>query len=399
MSTPAHFVRLQRLTGPLTAAPDAPADELGRFERTLARHLRDHPDLTIRGNRLPHEGPTLSRMRRTPSPNASALWRRSWLASRQGRRPRPRRSCSGARPRSARTSSATRCPSGEPGWRRRRATGPSSTTTASRLVRSLPADQADQRVPRRRLHPRVAGADLGNDHGPSVVSHRSRQRVDCVEPHRAGGGVAGLLHRPEDHGRVARSLAGRRGVGRQHHHPGIGNRIPPSGSGSGRGSSRTAGRWHRRGGGGRSAAGDLRSGVPAARQHRRAAGTPRARSLAARWTFEHVRPAADLAPAHRSGPGSVLGDHPHERPGSLRDRLVEVGALHGGRTRADRSRDDGVAAARREDRPAHGRRRGGHRRSLRDDGEGALDDVAGPRALQDDASPSGRDRGARPRDA
>ena len=51
----AHLARLQQLTGRLTPSPDAP-DELGRFEHTLARHLRDNADITIRGNRLPHEG-------------------------------------------------------------------------------------------------------------------------------------------------------------------------------------------------------------------------------------------------------------------------------------------------------------------------------------------------------
>lgn len=55
MNTRAHLARLQQLTGRLTALPDAP-EELGRFERTLARHLRDNAELTIRGNRLPHEG-------------------------------------------------------------------------------------------------------------------------------------------------------------------------------------------------------------------------------------------------------------------------------------------------------------------------------------------------------
>ena len=56
MDTRAHLARLQQLTGRLTPSPDAPDDELGRFERTLAKHLRDNADLTIRGNRLPHEG-------------------------------------------------------------------------------------------------------------------------------------------------------------------------------------------------------------------------------------------------------------------------------------------------------------------------------------------------------
>lgn len=55
MNTRAHLARLQQLTGRLTPSPDAP-DELGRFEHTLARHLRDSADITIRGNRLPHEG-------------------------------------------------------------------------------------------------------------------------------------------------------------------------------------------------------------------------------------------------------------------------------------------------------------------------------------------------------
>ena len=57
MNTPAHLARLQQPDGPPDSRrPDAPADELGRFERTLARHLRDNADITIRGNRLPHEG-------------------------------------------------------------------------------------------------------------------------------------------------------------------------------------------------------------------------------------------------------------------------------------------------------------------------------------------------------
>jgi hypothetical protein len=55
VNTRAHLARLQQLTGQLTPSPDAP-DELGRFERRLARHLRDNADLTIRGNRLPIEG-------------------------------------------------------------------------------------------------------------------------------------------------------------------------------------------------------------------------------------------------------------------------------------------------------------------------------------------------------
>ena len=53
MSSRALFVRLQRLTGRLSASPDAPADELTRFERILAEYLHANPDLVIRGNRLP----------------------------------------------------------------------------------------------------------------------------------------------------------------------------------------------------------------------------------------------------------------------------------------------------------------------------------------------------------
>ena len=56
MNTRAHLARLQQLTGRLTPSAEAPGDELGRFEGTLVRHLRDHADLTIKGNRLPHEG-------------------------------------------------------------------------------------------------------------------------------------------------------------------------------------------------------------------------------------------------------------------------------------------------------------------------------------------------------
>ena len=55
MDTRAHLARLQQLTGRLTPSSNVPADELGRFARTLAKHLRDNADLTIRGNRLPHE--------------------------------------------------------------------------------------------------------------------------------------------------------------------------------------------------------------------------------------------------------------------------------------------------------------------------------------------------------
>jgi len=49
------MARLQQLTGRLTSTPDAP-DELGRFQRTLVKHLRANADLPIRGNWLPHEG-------------------------------------------------------------------------------------------------------------------------------------------------------------------------------------------------------------------------------------------------------------------------------------------------------------------------------------------------------
>jgi hypothetical protein len=52
VSTPALFDRLRQLTGRLTAAPGAPEGELPRFERALAEHLRAHPDLSVRGNRM-----------------------------------------------------------------------------------------------------------------------------------------------------------------------------------------------------------------------------------------------------------------------------------------------------------------------------------------------------------
>jgi len=52
VSTPALFDRLRQVTGRLTAAPGAPEDELARFERALVEHLREHPDLSIHGNRL-----------------------------------------------------------------------------------------------------------------------------------------------------------------------------------------------------------------------------------------------------------------------------------------------------------------------------------------------------------
>jgi hypothetical protein len=58
VNTREHLGRLIQLTGRLSASK-ASADELDRFERTLARHLRDHPQLTITGNRLPHEGADL----------------------------------------------------------------------------------------------------------------------------------------------------------------------------------------------------------------------------------------------------------------------------------------------------------------------------------------------------
>jgi hypothetical protein len=59
VNTHAHLARLQQLTGRLTPSPNAPTNELDRFERTLAQHLRNNADLTIRGNRLPYEGADL----------------------------------------------------------------------------------------------------------------------------------------------------------------------------------------------------------------------------------------------------------------------------------------------------------------------------------------------------
>jgi hypothetical protein len=52
----AVLTRLQQLTSRLAAAPEAPRDELARFERALAEHLAANPNLTISGNRLQHEG-------------------------------------------------------------------------------------------------------------------------------------------------------------------------------------------------------------------------------------------------------------------------------------------------------------------------------------------------------
>lgn len=54
MNTRAHLARLQQLTGRLTPSSEAPT-ELARFERAIARHLRSHADITIRGNWLPHD--------------------------------------------------------------------------------------------------------------------------------------------------------------------------------------------------------------------------------------------------------------------------------------------------------------------------------------------------------
>ena len=205
---------------------------------------------------------------------------------------------------------------------------------------------------RRRLHPGAAGADLGDDHRPAVVSHRSRQRLDRVEPHRTGGGAAGLLHGPEDHGRVARSLAGRDGVRRQ---TSSSRRRQPHPSTS---------IWIR----------------PPRRTHRQTAGIDAAEAV-----VQLAEDASICSSSCRPAPSAggrasctVFGcqvdfeqtgqppiwlplisqvlipysatTHTND-PGSLRDRLVEVGALHGRRARADRSSADGVAPAGREDRP------------------------------------------------
>ena len=262
---------------------------------------------------------------------------------------------------SDRICSATRCPSGEPGWRRRPATDLSSTSTASHVwfdlfqpIRFVSVFFAGG------LNPGAARADLGDDHRPAVVSHRSGQRLDRLEPDRTGGGAAGLLHGPEDQGRLARSVSGRHRVGRQHHHPG-------SATASLHLDLDQAAAPHCPQDAGIDAAEAivqlpeaLRPAVSASGQQRRRRG----RIVHGVWLpggFQAVGSDADLAAAHRPDPRSVLRDHAHERAGSLRDRLVEVGALHGRRPRADRSSADGLAAAGREDRSAHGWRRRRHR--------------------------------------
>ncbi|MGH8516567.1 MAG: hypothetical protein ACREUE_03810, partial [Panacagrimonas sp.] len=50
-------VKLQQIVGRLAVSDGTRGDELGRFERTLAKHLRANPNLTIRGNKPNHEAP------------------------------------------------------------------------------------------------------------------------------------------------------------------------------------------------------------------------------------------------------------------------------------------------------------------------------------------------------
>ena len=259
-----------------------------------------------------------------------------------------------------------------------------------RLVRSVPADQVDQRVLRRQPRPRAAGADLGHDHRPAVVSHRSRQRLDRVEPHRTGGGAAGLLHRPEDHGRLARSLPGRHGVratassSRRRQplrsiwiwiRPRL--RTPPQAAGID--AAEAVVQLPRA----------LRSDVPTAGQHASRAGTPRARCSAARWTSSSPGQTPIWLPLIGQILVPYAADHAHERAGPLRDRRRR--SRRSARSRAARRsipRLTGWLLPAAKIDPLTRRRRGRHRLALRDDAEGALDDVAGSHARQDHAAAS-----------
>ena len=398
MSIPAHLARLQHLTGRLTPSSSAPADELARFERTLARHLRDHPDLTISGNRLPHEGADALEA------ESDAFTRRirNLEAELTGQPSEP----AAAAPLVFRRETAFRSAllgNSVPEW------GAGMAPAAS--YGPFLDDNGlhvwfDLFQPTRLVSVLFAGSATPVLRVPiwGTITGRQSYRIEAGSAwiasarHRAGGGARGLLHRSQDHGRVARSLAGRHRVRGQHRHPGVGHRRAPSGPGSDRRAAHRPGGGHRRGGGGRPPAGALRSRASASCQPRPGRGRL-VHGVRLPGRLPAVRAGADLASAHQSGPGALRGRHAHERAGSLRDRHVEVGALHGGRPRADRSRHDRMAPARREGRPAGARRRGGRRRPLRDRAEGALHDVAGSHARQDHAPSSGRDRGARPGDA
>jgi hypothetical protein len=49
--------KLQQIVGHLAVPESGRVEELARFERTLAEHLRSNPNLTIRGNTLSHQSP------------------------------------------------------------------------------------------------------------------------------------------------------------------------------------------------------------------------------------------------------------------------------------------------------------------------------------------------------
>ena len=389
MSIPAHLARLQHLTGRLTPSSSAPADELARFERTLARHLRDHPDLTISGNRLPHEG-------------ADALEDESDAFTRRIRNleaeltGQPMRAGGGGAARVPARDRVSLDPPRQLGARvgsRDGAGGELRTLPGRqrppRMVRPVPADAADQRVLRRQRRPPCCGCRSGA-RSPAGSPIASKPAAPGSRRTSSRGWRRCRATTPASRSRAGRSIS-RRSPRRPGTASSSRRRPPPRSIWTWiRPSRRTpprrrASTRRRRPSTCRSASISSFSFMPAAS----GAGTPRARCSAARSTSEQSGQAPLWLPLISQVLVPVRGRHAHERAGSLRDRHVEVGALHGGRPGADRSRHDGMALARREGRPAGARRRRGCRRPLRDRAEGALDDVAGSRARQDHA-PSSR---------
>ena len=171
---------------------------------------------------------------------------------------------------------------------------------------------------------------------PAVLSHRSGQRVDCLRAHRKHRRAAGLLHRSDRQGRVARPVAGGDAVGQPGHHQCGGGRRPSS-------------RFHQPA----PAHAPQIAGVDAIES---SVSLPKTFDLRFRFQSSTLQSGAGASTAFGCTTNfKPTGQPPvwvapvsqilvrysastaNEHAGSFRGRLLEVGSLHGERQRGDRS--------------------------------------------------------------
>ena len=324
MTIPAHLARLQHLTGRLTPSRARPPTSLPVSSAPSPSHLRDHPDLTIRGNRLTARG-------RDALEDASDAFIRRIRNLETELAGQPSRA--GVRGGAARVQARDRIPLESPrqlGARVGNRDGAGGELRAFRRTSNGLHVWFDLFQPIRLVSVFFAGSAAPVLRVPiwGTITGRQSYRIEAGSAWIASNVIARVAAlRATTPG--SRSRAGRSISRRSPPRPGTASssrrRLPPSlhldldqtvaphiAQAAGIDAAEAAVQLPR--------ALDLELQLLASRVARRGRLVHGVR-LPGR--LRAVRPAADLAPAHQPDPGALFAaDHAHERAGSLRDRLT-----------------------------------------------------------------------------